>query len=149
MRVLDRVASETEDRVQASEGQGVGECGYRARVRQFAGLVDDDVEVQGGVNGARAEGEGQAAVVEGERGDEGFNGGGRAERMTVEALGAGDGDVRGSGAEEVVDGSGLHRVVGGRRGSVGVDIADLFDEGLDGTGLVGGVESGGGIFKGA
>ncbi len=42
------------------------------------------------------------------------------------ALGGADGNLRGAGAEDLVDGGGFYGVVGLGAGAVGVDVADIF-----------------------
>ncbi len=50
----------------------------------------------------------------------------------MEGFGGADGDGGGAGAEELVDGGGFGGVVGLGSGAVGVDVADLVEEGFEG-----------------
>ena len=122
---------EGEDCVETTEGERVGESDGSARVGG-TGLFGDDVEVESGVNVGDAVGEGELVVLECKDCGEGFDGSGGSDGVAVEGFGGADGNLRGSGAEELVDSGSFGGVVGLGSGAVGVDVADLVEEGFYG-----------------
>ena len=111
------VAAEGENGVETAEGEGVGEGNGGGG---FAGFADDDVEVEGGVDGRDASGGREVAVLEGENSGKGLDGSGGSDGMAVEPLGRVDGDLQGARAEDLVDGGGFVLRVCPGSGAVGV-----------------------------
>ncbi len=116
------VAAEGQDGVEAAESQRVGDGDLRSGL---TGMAGDDVEVEVGIDRSNAGGGGKTGLVQGEDGGEGFERAGGSDGVAVEALGSGDGNAGGAGAEDLVESVGFDGVVDLGPGAVSVDVIDV------------------------
>ena len=117
----DGVAADQQAGVVAAEAEAVGHDVVDAG---FAGDVGDVVEVAAFAGVVEVDGRGKDAGVDGQgRGDQ-LDAAGGAEQVAELALGAGDLEPLGVGAEDLLHGAGLGQVAERGAGAVGVDVVD-------------------------
>src|SRR5687767_3569472 len=109
-------------RVDAAEAERVGNGGAGTDV---AAIVGDVVEIAGVVAILLIQRRRNPAALEGETTEGGLDGAGRAQRMGVVGLAAGDGDLVSALAEDGLEGDGLGGVVQRRGGTVCADEVDV------------------------
>src|ERR1700678_1683663 len=116
--------AEGDDRVEAAEGERIGEGRFDSQGARFIG---DVIEVTFGVGLVVIRGGRQNAVMQREHSGDGFERASGAEGVAVHRFGRTDADFISVRAEDFADGAAFHRIIAGSASAVGVDVAYRFE----------------------